>query len=187
MVKASDFSPSKGAPSKKLRLDEDAMDETGGLAPPPPPPPFADGDHGGTSLATVMVPDAGEPRSSFDGSPVTSPGTQATPVTGQVTLDAIGKLMEQKFSAKLDPIQTSIDKMMLDLNMFKDSVRKKLNTMGLRITSVEKEHSTHITQKFRAPAPVQRIEAQPSLIKHQRLKWTSAKPGCWQHSWNGHF
>ena len=71
-----------------------------------------------------------------------SPPKVASGVSGSITLEAIGDLMDQK----LTPISESISQILGDLTQFKDSVRKELNTLGLKLSSVETETSNALSK-----------------------------------------
>jgi len=92
----------------------ESMDETGGLAPQM------------QSLDTHVL----------------SPPKVDSEVSGPITLEAIGNLMDQKVT----PISESISQILCDLTQFKDSVRKELNTLGLKLSSVEKETSNALSE-----------------------------------------
>ena len=118
-------------------------------------------------ISPEKTPDAKRQRSGDEESEAEMLEVPSTPtgLSESVTLEAIGRLMDVKLSQKLDPISKSIDQIMLDLAQFKENVRKEMNTMGLRITSVEKE-------TFNAMSKLSMLQEQFENMKFQQV------PGC---------
>jgi hypothetical protein len=93
-------------------------------------------------------------------------GVAAGPA-GALTLEAIGYLMDQKLTQNLHPISKSIDQILEDLTKFKESVRKELNTLGLRITSLEKETSNTSDKVSWLEREVEQLKLRPNSVNPQ--------------------
>lgn len=75
-------------------------------------------------------------------SPPQSPRPQGrkkdeVPLTSQVTLEAISKLLDQK----IEPVVSSVDNLPLDLGLFKKHVNEELASMGLKLKEVQRQSS----------------------------------------------
>ena len=59
--------------------------------------------------------------------------------TEAVTLQAIGRLFEEKLEEKLNPMKQMFNDMQKDLIAFKETVRTELNGIGLEIKTIQSE------------------------------------------------
>jgi hypothetical protein len=96
----------------------ESLDETGGLAPRMQP-----------LDAHVLAP---PPTTGSEVTVGINSGVQ-----GQVTLEAISKLLDNKFEERLSPVTQSIDKLVVDFGIFKTKMNDEMASMGLKLKELE--------------------------------------------------
>ena len=119
MPQVSMFSPSKAVSPAQKKIKTDGENSDSDLGTPRMPP--------------HELEEPGRDAAVLPTEAMHTGGTWAQPpAVGQVTLEAIGSLMDEKLT-------NSVDRILGDLTRFKEDVRKELKALGLRISSTEED------------------------------------------------
>ena len=159
---------SPGKPAKSRRLDDDGMeveipedvDETHGLA--PPPAPLRESGSGASSA------DAGGSGAS------TGQHEDSTKATSALTLESIGKLLDEKLSisekkvenqidTKLTPINDMFKKVLGDLADFKKFVRGELDDVGMKFSSMKNELDSSASKLVKLEAEIKVLKSNATV------------------------
>ena len=75
-----------------------------------------------------------------------------------VTLDAIAKLLDEKFDQRLLPLSDSIEKLTADLGIFKTKMNDELASMGLKLKEVQTQNSEPLNKVLKLEKEIQSIK-----------------------------